>query len=351
MVGRPRPCSEVADGARVSFLWPAALWLYLLVPALVAGYIWMLRRPPRERMTYSTLDLVARAAEAGGRWRRHIPAVCYLVTLCAVIFTVARPMAAVPTPDNKTVVMMSLDVSRSMMSTDVNPNRLEAAKAAAVKFVKALPKDTKVGLVSFSSYATLVRTPTADHDQIIASINSLESEFGTAIGDGLLEAVYALPGRPRLTGPSNPYGTPTLPSAPPAVDADRLTPATIVLLSDGQSNRGIPPLEAAPIAKELKVKVYTIGLGRPEGTFLELGGRNWFAVLDEETLTQIAHITGGTYQRVTNTRDLDRVYTQLGHIVGWEIHPVEVSGIASLGVAALFVGTVAISLFWMHRLG
>ncbi len=334
----------------MSFLWPAALLLYLLVPVLVAGYIWILRRPPRERMTYSTLDLVARAAEAGGRWRRHVPAAFYLATLCAVIFTVARPVAAIPTPDNKTVVMMSIDVSRSMMSTDVTPNRLEAAKASAVKFVKALPKDTKVGLVSFSSYATLVRAPTADHDQVIDSIHTLEPQFGTAIGDGLLEAVYALPGRPRLTGPANPYGTPTLPTSPPP-DADRLTPATVVLLSDGQSNRGIPPLEAAPIAKELKVKVYTIGLGRPEGTFLELGGRNWFAVLDEETLTQIAHITGGTYQRVTNDRDLARVYTQLGHIVGWEIRPVEVSGIASLGVAALFVGTIAISLVWMHRLG
>ena len=334
----------------MSFLWPAALLLYLLVPALVAGYVWILRRPARERVTYSTLDLVARAAETGGRWRRHVPAVLYLATVCAVIFTIARPVAAVPTPDNRTVVMMSIDVSRSMMSTDVNPNRLEAAKAAAVKFVEALPKDTKVGLVSFSSYATLIRTPTPDHDQVIASIKSLESEFGTAIGDGLLEAVYALPGRPRLTNPLNRYTSPTLPASPP-VDTDRLTPATVVLLSDGQSNRGVPPLEAAPIAKELKVTVYTIGLGRPEGTFLELSGRNWFAVLDEETLTQIARITGGTYQRVTTDRDLDRVYTRLGHIIGWDIRPTEVSGIASLGVAALFVGTIAVSLFWMHRLG
>ena len=334
----------------MTFLWPAALLLYLIVPALVAAYVWMLRRPARERVTYPTLDLVARAAESGGRWRRHVPAMFYLATLCLVIFTVARPVAAVPTPDNRTVVMMSIDISRSMLSTDVTPNRLEAAKTAAVKFVKELPSNTKVGLVAFSSYATLVRTPTADHDQVIQSIHTLTAEFGTAIGDGLLEAVYALPERPRLTSPLNPYAPPTLPSAPPP-NADRLTPATVVLLSDGQSNRGIPPLEAAPIAKELRVKVYTIGLGRPEGTFLELSGRNWFAVLDEETLKRIAQITGGTYQRVTTGRDLDRVYTQLGHIIGWETRPTEVSGIASLGVTALFIGTVAVSLLWMHRLG
>ena len=221
----------------MSFLWPVVLLAYLLVPALVGAYLWILRRPPRERMTYSTLDLVTRAAAAGGRWRRHVPAILYLATLCAVIFTAARPVAAVPTPDNRTVVMMSIDVSRSMRARDVTPSRLEAAKAAAVKFVKALPNDTKVGLVSFSSYATLVVPPTAGHAQVIDAINNLTVEFATAIGDGLLEAVYALPGRPRLTNPGNPYGSPTLPTAPPA-DTDRLLPATVVLLSDGQSNRG-----------------------------------------------------------------------------------------------------------------
>ena len=334
----------------MSFLWPSALVLYALVPVLLAAYVWMLRRPSRERVTYSSLDLIARAAGAGGRWRRHLPAAFYLATLCAVIFTVARPMAVLPVPDNRTVVMMSIDISRSMRASDVTPSRLDAAKAAAVKFVRALPKDTKVGLVSFSSYATLITPPTAEHDQVVQSINSLQLEFATAIGDGLLEAVYALPGRPRLTDRTNPYASPLLPSAPPA-DVERLTPATVVLLSDGQSNRGVPPMEAAVVAKQLKVKVYTIGLGRPEGTFLELGGRSMYVRLDEETLKAIASVTGGTYRRVTTGGDLDRVYTQLGRIIGWERRPVEVSGLAALGVTALFVGTVAVSLLWMHRLG
>ncbi|HYM70547.1 MAG TPA: VWA domain-containing protein, partial [bacterium] len=276
----------------MSFLWPSALVLYALVPVLLVAYVWMLRRPSRERVTYSSLDLVARAAGAGGRWRRHLPAACYLATLCAVIFTVARPMAVLPVPDNRTVVMMSIDISRSMRASDVTPSRLDAAKAAAVKFVRALPKDTKIGLVSFSSYATLITPPTAEHDQVIQSINSLQLEFATAIGDGLLEAVYALPGRPRLTDRNNPYASPSLPTVPPA-DVERLTPATVVLLSDGQSNRGVPPMEGAVVAKQLKVKVYTIGLGRPEGTFLELGGRSMYVRLDEETLKAIASMTGG----------------------------------------------------------
>jgi len=348
----------------MSFLWPAALWLYLLVPLLVAAYLWILRRRPRERVTYSTLDLVARAAAAGGRWRRHTPAVLYLASLCAVIFTVARPMAAVPVPDNRTVVMMSIDISRSMMASDVTPTRLDAAKAAAVKFVQALPQDTKVGLVSFSSYATLVAPPTADHERVIQAINGLQFEFATAIGDGLLAAVYALPDRPAPPDSGllrNPYANPWNPTPPPApapatpsappVDPAHLTPATVVLLSDGQSNRGVPPEEAAATAKLLKVKVYTIGLGVPQGTFLELGGHSIYVRLDEETLKNVAQATGGTYQRVSSAGDLARVYTHLGRVIGWEYRPTEVSGLASVGVAGLFVGTVVVSLLWMHRLG
>ncbi|HXX39319.1 MAG TPA: VWA domain-containing protein [bacterium] len=334
----------------MGFLWPAGLLLYGLVPILLCTYVWMLRRRSRERLRYSSLDLVAEAVAVSGRWRRHVPAIFYLTTLCAIIFTAARPTAALPLPDNRTVVMLSIDISRSMRATDVVPTRLDAAKAAAVKFVRALPRGTRVGLVSFSSYATLITPPTADHDQVVQSINSLQVEFATAIGDGLLEAVYALPGRPRLIDLSNPYATPALPSRP-TVDAERLPPAVVVLLSDGQSNRGVPPEQAAMVAKRLNVKVYTIGLGRPEGTFMELSGHSMYVQLDEETLKEIARMTGGTYQRVTTGDDLKRVYTRLGRLIGWEWRPVEISGPASLGVAALFATTVAVSLLWMHRLG
>ena len=329
----------------MTFLWPAALVLYLLVPALIAWYVWLLRRPSRTRVRYSSLDLVAKAAAAGKPWRRHVPAALYLLTLCAVIFTLARPMAPVPVPDDRTVVMLSIDVSRSMMAHDVVPTRIEAAKKAAVEFVRAFPRGAKVGLVSFSSYATLVTPPTDDHERVIQAINGLALEFATAIGDGLLEAVYALPGRAR---PENGL-TPTVPGPPPS--PDRLAPATVVLLSDGQSNRGTPPEDAAIVARQLRVRVYTVGLGSPEGTFLELGGRSIFVRLDEETLKGIAQMTGGTYQRVSSTTELSRVYTRLGRSIGWERKPTEISGLTSVVVAGLFVLTMAVSLFWLHRLG
>ncbi len=331
----------------MTFLWPLALLLYLIVPALIVAYVWILRRPSRVRVRYSSLDLLAQAAAVGKPWRRHVPAVLYLLTMCAVIFTLARPMAPVPVPDNRTVVMLSIDVSRSMMAHDVVPNRIEAAKRAAIEFVRALPRGAKVGLVSFSSYATLVTPPTEDHDRVIQAINNLALEFATAVGDGLLEAVFALPGRVRPENTPGP-GMPPL-GAPPA--GDRLTPATVVLLSDGQSNRGTPPEDAAVVARQWRVKVYTVGLGSPEGTFLELGGRSIFVRLDEETLKEIAQVTGGTYQRVSSTAELSRVYTRLGRSIGWERKPTEVSGLVSVLVAGLFVATVAVSLHWIHRLG
>ena len=329
----------------MSFLWPAALLLYLVVPLLAAAYIWMLKRPSRERVRYPGLGLVARAAAAGGQWRRHVPAVLYLLAVCGVIFTLARPVAPVPVPDNRTAVMLSMDVSRSMMAHDVVPTRLDAAKKAAIEFVRSLPRGAKVGLVSFSSYATLVAPPTDDHDRVIQAINSLNLEFATAVGDGLLEAVYALPDRPR---PPNAVSPGLLPVPPE--NADRLPPATVVLLSDGQSNRGTSPEDAANVARQLHVRVYTVGLGSPEGTFLELGGRSIFVRLDEETLKQIAEVTGGEYWRVSSTLELSRVYTRLGRSIGWERKPVEVSGLASVAVAGLFLSTLAASFFWAHRL-
>lgn len=330
----------------MTFLSPGILALYVLVPGMIGAYMWILRRPSRVHVRYPTVDLVAQAAAHSQVWRRHVPAALYLLTLGGVIFTLARPVASIPVPSNQAAIMLSIDVSRSMMSRDVEPNRIEAAKNAAIEFVHALPRGAKVGLVSFSSFATLVTPPIEDHDRVAGAIRSLSPAFGTAIGDGLLEAVYAFPGRVRPSDPAR-FGLPA-PVAPN--DSDRLSPATVVLLSDGWNNRGTPPSDAAPIARQWRVKVYTVGLGKPEGSFLEFGGRSVFVRLDEETLKSIATVTGGSYVRVESRGQLSRVYARLGRLIGWERKPTEVTGPASVLVAALFAVTVIMSLLWMHRL-
>jgi len=226
-----------------------------------------------------------------------------------------------------------------MLAQDIFPNRLEATKRAAVDFVRAMPPGAHIGLVSFSSYAALLVPPTTDHERVVRAIEGLAAEFATAIGDGLLEAVYALPGRTR----------PRDLAEPPPPPRGKLLPATVVLMSDGQSNRGVLPSDAARIARDQQVKVYTVGVGTPEGTFLNLGGRMIWVRLDEETLREIAAITDGTYFHASSAYELRRVYRQLGRTIGWERKPTEVTSLVAAAAAVLLVSSLAVSMLWVHR--
>ncbi len=323
----------------MGFTWPAALWGLGLVAALAAVYARVLRGPSRRAVLHSRVDVLAEVASTTRPWRSHGPAALFGLGLVAVVLALARPVAPLPVPAANVQVVLSVDTSRSMLAEDVRPNRLEATKAAAVDFVRALPRTARVGLVSFSSYATLLVPPTTDHERVIRAIEALQPEFATAIGDGLLEAVWALPGRTRPTDPTAP--------APPR--NRRLPPATVVLMSDGQSNRGVSPVEAARIAHDLQVKVYTVGVGTTEGTFLNIGGRPIWVRLDEETLREMAAITDGKYFHASSARELRRVYKSLGRTIGWERKPTEVSSVAAAAAAVLLVSSLTLSVLWLHR--
>jgi Ca-activated chloride channel family protein len=323
----------------MTFQWPLMLLGLAALPVLAAVYAWALRRPIRAPVAHTQLTLLAQAVAASPPWRRHVPAALAALALAAVLLAMARPVAPLPVPAVQNTVVLSIDVSRSMLADDIPPSRIEAAKTAAREFVRAVPRGLKVGLVSFSSYATLIIPPTADRQRVLEAIDLLSTEFATAIGDGLLEAVWALPGRQR---PS--------PGASPASPQPPVPPGTVVLLSDGQSNRGTIPQDAARVAREQDVKVYTIGVGTPEGTFLSLGGRSIWVRLDEATLQEIAEMTGGRYFHATSASELRRVYRQLSRTIGWEARPTEVSALAA-GAAALFlVVAVGVSLLGVHRL-
>lgn len=260
--------------------------------------------------------------------------------MALLIVAIGCPVAPLPVPASNVYIVLSIDVSRSMLAQDIRPSRIEAAKRAAIEFVRALPRGARIGLVTFSSYATLLVLPTLDHERVIQAIEGLTVEFATAIGDGLLEAVYALPGRPR----------PRTLSEPPLPPQGKLPPGTVVLMSDGQSNRGVSPLEAARIARDLQVKVYTVGIGTPEGTWLDVEGRGVWVALDEETLRGIAETTGGSYFHVSSARDLYRTYWALGRLVGWERKPTEVTGLVCAAAAVLLVGTLVFSMARVYRM-
>lgn len=321
------------------FLWPGLLWGLAALPALAWVYVRLLRGRSRSTVRHSQVPLLAEAARAARPWRAHLPAALFGLALATVILALARPVAPLPVPAAHVNVVLSVDVSRSMLAEDVKPNRLEATKAAAMEFVRALPGSARVGLVTFSSYATLLVPPTTDHRRVIEVLESLQAEFATAIGDGLLEAVWALPGRIR----------PSAPAAVPPPPAGKLPPGIVVLMSDGQSNRGVSPQEAARVARDQQVKVYTVGVGTPEGTFLNIGGRAIWVRLDEETLKEIAAITDGTYFHASSAHELRRVYRHLGRTIGWERKPTEVSAVAAAAAAVLLVSSLAVSVLWLHR--
>jgi Ca-activated chloride channel family protein len=327
----------------MTFEWPFMLYGVLVLPAFVWVYRRLLRLRPKRAVLIPNLEMLVKASSYQSRSRRWVPIALYLLSLAAIFIGLARPVAPLPVPATQGVVVLSMDVSRSMLAEDLPPNRMEAAKVAAREFVHALPRGFRVGLVTFSSYATTVVPPTTDKSKILDAIDLLNTEFATAIGDGLLEAVWNLPGRQR------PPMRSLVPQAPAPL-VPPVTPGIVVLMSDGQSNRGTLPSEAAQIARDQQAKVYTIGIGTPEGTFLTIGGRSIWVRLDEETLRGIAEITGGTYRRTTNVAELRRVYRELGREVGWERRPTEVTAVAAGVALAFLVGAVAASFLSVHRI-
>ncbi|MDR5682420.1 MAG: VWA domain-containing protein [Armatimonadota bacterium] len=312
------------------FLWPALLWGLLLVPALAVGYAaWVRRSAPR---ALAHPHAAAIAVLVRGSWRRHAAAVLYLVAVASVLLAAARPTFPLPVAADGRAIMLSIDVSGSMRSQDVEPNRLEAAKSAAKAFVAALPNSVRVGLVAFGGYAQLIRPPTTDRLALNQAIDDLGFVRRTAIGEGLMEAVAALPGpvRPSVDG--------VLPDRP----AGRLAPGIVVLLSDGRNNAGMDPLQAAEWARQQAVTVYTVGVGQPvtPNNVWTLGGS-----LDETTLQEIARRTGGAYHHASTASRLHQVYRTLARQVGWERRPVEVSGIVALVAAAALLAAIAASTF------
>ncbi len=322
----------------VGFLWPALLWALLLVPALGWLYFWLLRRRTRAPLTFPDVGTLSAAVAAGRRRRRHTPAALLLLGVALALVALARPTFPIPVPADRSAIMLVIDVSGSMRSTDIEPSRLEAAKVAAKAFLADLPKRVRVGLVTFGGYATLVEPPGTDRERMVTALDGLSFIRRTAIGEGLLEAVAALPGRVR-PGPDG-----TLPAIPPGPKP----PAFVILLSDGRSNTGIDAVEAARIARAQEVRVFTVGVGqleRPPGTWT-IGGP-----LDESELRAIAQAAGGTYYHASSASALKDLYRRLARVVGWERRPDEVSALLALAGAVALVGSLAASRLLIHPLG
>ena len=347
----------------MSFAWPKMLWLMLLIPAMTAAYFWLLRRR-RIAISYSSIELLRQASDQQRHWRRHAPAAIWLVALSSGLLALARPSAMVTLPSQFQTIVLAIDVSLSMRATDVQPDRITAAQAAAKAFVANHPPRSRIGIVSFGGSAQLVQPPTDSSEQLQAAIDRFQLQRGTATGSALLVALATLfPndgidiesiifGR-NAAGAANrstPIDRPESRRAPPApVKPGSYTSGVIVLLSDGRRTTGPNPIEIAQMVADRGVRVFTVGFGTVEGT--TIGGDGWSAYvrLDEESLKAVAQITRGEYFHAATGADLTRVYEELNSRFVMERRETELTGLFSLAAAVLTIIAAALSVWWFGR--
>jgi len=338
----------------MNFLWPGNLYLVLVVPALIAAYVWAQRRRQKYALRYASLSLVREALGKGPGRKRHIPPALFLIALFFMALGTARPETVVVVPVQEGTVILAIDVSGSMLAEDLKPNRMEAAKDAAKLFVAKQGPDVKLGVVAFSGDAQIVQTPTKDHDLVIAAINRLRPQRATAIGRGMLASLDAIFLDSEETAPSvialhRLAGEPTGPTPPPVpVGADHT--ATIVLLSDGQNNQFPAPQQVIEDAASRGIRVYTLGLGSADGTVVRIQGRSVRTRLDEATLKAIAEGTDGQYFNASNEKDLRAVYENLSTQLVFRQQKTEITAILTAIAAVFSVIAAALSLFWFNRI-
>jgi len=337
----------------MTFAWPGMLWLFALVPALAAVYALVLRRRRKNALGVQRVIRLSDAVGRGPGLRRHLPALLFLLGASAGIVALARPSAALPMPGQRGTVILSLDVSGSMRARDIKPTRMQAVKEAARAFVEVQPHGVRLGVVAFSGSAFLVQSPTADKSQVLAAIDRLHPQMFTAIGSGLLAALEAIFPKPAADeGDPASAALPSSPqeSEPPPVAPGSYSSAAIILLSDGQSNQGPDPLDAANKAANRGVRVFTVGVGTKEGADLSFGNFSFHATLDEATLKKIALITGGRYFKASSAEELRSIYRSLGTRLELTKQDTEVTALFVAAALGLFLLMGMLSMAWFHRL-
>jgi Ca-activated chloride channel family protein len=338
------------------------LLLLVIVPALVAGYFFLLRRKQKAALRYASLSMVKEAMGTGQRFRRHIPPLLFLVALIVMIAAIARPAAVVTLPSQQRTIILAMDVSGSMRATDVEPNRISAAQAAAKAFVAEQPSNVRIGVVAFAGTASVVQMPTQNHEDVFAAIDRFQLQRATAIGSGIIVSLATIFPDAGIDVSSLIYGR----DAPRGVPFDRprkeqkpefkpvapgsYTSAAIVLLTDGQRTTGPDSLEAARMAADRGVRIFTVGFGTRSGDTIGFGGWSMRVRLDEETLKAIAKITHGEYFYAGTATDLRKVYGSLNSRLVMEKKQMEISALFSAAAAVTALVSALLSLLWFNRI-
>ena len=349
----------------MDLLWPAFLYLLVIIPLLIAAYLWMQRRKRRFAVRYSSLALVRDALPRHSSWRRHLPFALFLLALTCLVLALARPATIISLPTNQTSIILTIDVSGSMRSTDIPPTRLQAAETAALAFVLHQQATTQFGLVAFSNFAEIVQPPTTDQEAMQSAIESLTVGRRTAIGSAILTAIDAI----AQIDPSVPASMFDATGGDTAVAVPKgdYAPDIIVLLTDGVSNAGPAPLDAAQEAVTRGIRIYTIGFGTSngmvdpggpspfggggfgggQGAFGSGGGQGGFHTgIDEATLQKIADMTGGKYYSAGSASELEAVFNSLPTSLIVKHAVQEISVLFTAAGALLAMAAIGLSLLW-----
>ncbi|MFI5952541.1 VWA domain-containing protein [Cryptosporangium sp. NPDC051539] len=361
----------------MSVHWPWALLALLAVPLLLAARWWFARRRRRTALQVSSVALIRAALPGRSAWRRRIPVLLFLLGLLPLAAGLTRPEASVQVPTNDSSILLAIDVSGSMCSTDIDPNRLAVASEAARRFIRSQDNGTKIGLVAFSGIAGLLVAPTTDQKALLSAIDSLKTARGTAIGQAILTAIDAIAeinpdvmaSGIDLSGGGSTPGSPTPGDGQtPLGDYE---PDTIVVLTDGSNTQGVDPVTAAEQAAARRVRVYTIGFGTTlpapmvctadqisgdattgnwGGNFGggSRGGGRRVQQIDEAALKSVADLTGGRYFKAEDADQLADVLGDLPSEIGLRKKKVEITVWFVLAGTVLVFAGVALSVWWQR---
>jgi Ca-activated chloride channel family protein len=326
----------------MTFRSPGLLAALVLIPLVVAGYE-MARQRRRQRSDRLAAEGLVSPSSAAGTWWRHLPFVILVTAMVVLIVGLARPMSTIKSPRRQGTVILAVDVSNSMMATDIKPSRGVAARAAAKAFVNRQPPEVRIGVVGFGDGAVAVQSPTNVHADVLRAIDRLSLGGGTSVGQGVLTSLDTIAGK-SLTIDQNALG-----SDAGSVNVGYYGSASIVVFSDGENTGGPDPVKMAQVASVAGVRVHTVGVGTEAGTVVKINGFNVATALDKATLQKMASVSNGSYHTGGDAVALAAISRTIDLKFKIVSEHTEITGLFAVAGAILLLLASLLSVLWSGR--
>jgi Ca-activated chloride channel family protein len=323
---------------------PGLLFGLLLVPVVIAAYVWSRKRRRRRRAVLGAQGLVSTTPARRWRVREHVPFALFVVAIAVLIVACARPMATIALPQRTATVVLDIDLSNSMAATDVHPSRIGVAKMLASAFIREQPPGVRIGVVGFGLTGVIVQTPTTDHAEALAAIGHLSLGGGTTIAAGILTALDAISGKTikvNLADLNNDNSG--------NIDFGYYGGATIVLISDGEDTSQTDPETMARLASTAGVRIQTVGVGTVAGTTLQIDGFSIATAMNPETLENVAEVTNGAYHQFDNRASIAAISKTINLHFKVVTEHTEITALFAMAGALLLAVGAVFSLMWFGR--